>query len=195
MTLHKEILFRIIPALVIAGLVQSVFLGSARAQDPLTQRLETRHAVVLYRDMEDLSQFDSKVKYSPGGGGFGSLFSSRPKGDDLLNAVSGKIDALYERVQEILDMRGDMTKVTLRLYPDQDALARVYRSFTGSPTLRVRAWYIYERNTIYFNVKDVHEGMVAHEMAHAIIDHYLMVRPPRATAEILARYVDEHLKY
>jgi len=72
---------------------------------------------------------------------------------------------------------------------------RAYRAFTGSGNLRVRAWYIYERNTIYLNVRDVNEGIVAHEMAHAIIDHYLLVRPPRATAEILARYVDEHLKY
>jgi hypothetical protein len=31
-------------------------------------------------------------------------------------------------------------------------------------------------------------------LAHFIIDHYLLVRPPAATAEILARYVDSHLK-
>jgi hypothetical protein len=168
--------------------------GSAWAQDPLTQRLETRRAVLLYASMEDLGRFESNVDYG-GGGGFGGLFSSAPKGEDLLETVSKKVDAIYERVQEILDMRGEIKKVTLRLYPNKEALARVYRAFTGSPNLRVRAWYIYERNTIYLNVEDVHEGMLAHEIAHAIIDHYLMVRPPRATAEILARYVDEHLDW
>ena len=167
--------------------------GWAWAQDPLTQRLETRRAVVLYASMEDLGAFESSVDY--GGGGFGGLFSSGPEGDDLLDAVAEKVDGIYERVQEILDMRGEIDKVTLRLYPDKAALARVYQGFTGSPELRVRAWYIYERNTIYLNVEDVHEGMLAHEIAHAIIDHYLMVRPPRATAEILARYVDEHLSW
>jgi len=35
--------------------------------------------------------------------------------------------------------------------------------------------------------------MLAHEIAHAIVDNYLSVRPPRATAEILARYVGKHL--
>ena len=169
-------------------------LGGAWAQDPLGERLETRRAVLLYRSMEDLGAFESSVDYG-GGGGFGGLFSSGPKGDDLLETVSRKVDALYERVQEILDMRGEIPKVTLRLYPDKEALAGVYRQFTGSPELRVRAWYIYERNTIYLNVEDVHEGMLAHEIAHAIIDHYLTVRPPRATAEILARYVDEHLDW
>jgi hypothetical protein len=39
----------------------------------------------------------------------------------------------------------------------------------------------------------MHEGILAHEMAHAIIDQFLTVRPPSATAEILARYVDGHL--
>jgi hypothetical protein len=192
MMLRKAILHRIVPLIMVAGLLQPAFHGSARAQDPLSQRLETKKTVLLYRSMEDLARFESKVRY---GGGFGSFFSQRPKGDDLLDAVAEKVDKLYERVQEILDMRGEMAKVTLRLYPDQDALARAYRAFTGSGNLRVRAWYIYERNTIYLNVRDVNEGIVAHEMAHAIIDHYLLVRPPRATAEILARYVDEHLKY
>jgi hypothetical protein len=56
-----------------------------------------------------------------------------------------------------------------------------------------RAWYVYEYNTIYINVRDVNEGMLAHELAHSIIDHYLSVRPPRASAEILATYVDKSL--
>ena len=37
------------------------------------------------------------------------------------------------------------------------------------------------------------QGMLAHEMAHSIIDHYLTVRPPKRSAEILARFVDKHL--
>lgn len=179
--------------LLAAALVLGLW-GAARAQDPLGQRLETRRAVVLYQSVEDLGRFESSVDYG-GGGGFSALFSSGPEGHDLLDAVSKKVDAIYERVQEILDMRGQIDKVTLRLYPNREALARVYRAFTGSPNLRVRAWYIYERNTIYLNAEDVHEGMLAHEIAHAIIDHYLTVRPPRATAEILARYVDEHLDW
>ena len=52
---------------------------------------------------------------------------------------------------------------------------------------------MYEYNTVYLNVQDVHEGMLAHELAHAIIDNFMAVRPPRATAEILATYVDKHL--
>lgn len=42
-------------------------------------------------------------------------------------------------------------------------------------------------------VQDVHEGRLAHELGHAVIGHYLSVRPPCATAEITAKYVDKHL--
>ena len=38
-------------------------------------------------------------------------------------------------------------------------------------------------------------GILAHEIAHAMIDNYLSVRPPKTTSEILARYVDENLHY
>ncbi len=46
---------------------------------------------------------------------------------------------------------------------------------------------------IFINADDIHEGMLTHEMTHHIIDHFLTVRPPRASAEILAVYVDAHL--
>ena len=184
---------RVLTALVCSCLVQLMLYGTAQGQDPLTQKLETRRTVLMFQRMEDLSRFESSINYSGGEFTLKGLFSSSLQGDELVDTVSRKVDALYERVQEILDMRGQIPKVILRLYPNKDALARVYQAFTGSATLRVRAWYIYERNTIYLNVDDVHEGMLAHEIAHAIIDHYLTVRPPRATAEILARYVDEHL--
>ena len=85
-------------------------------------------------------------------------------------------------------------KVNINIYSNKKGLHRAYFDITRRQC-NIRSWYIYERNTIFVNVKDVNEGMLAHEMAHAIIDHYLIVRPPNATAEILARYVDDHLRY
>jgi hypothetical protein len=181
--------------LLVAGLVLPGLRGNAHAQDPLTNRIETRHAIIFYQSADDLNDFDSAVDFSSEGFSLGGIFTSSPKGNELIDVVTRKVDGIYERVQEILDMQGQIPKVTLRLYPDRAALARAYQAFTGSSRLKIRAWYIYERNTIYLNVEDIHEGMLAHEIAHAIIDHYLTVRPPRATAEILARYVDEHLSW
>jgi len=147
--------------------------------------------MIHYQSLEDLGKFYEKVKYSPEEMGVKRLFT-RPASQNLTGKLTAKIDALYERVQEILDMRKKMKRVKINIYSNKkqlhDAFFKIYKK-----KCRFRAWYIYEYNTIYINVEDLHAGMLAHETAHSIIDHYLLVRPPSATAEILARYVDSHL--
>lgn len=155
------------------------------------QRLETRYTIIQYKTLEDLKRLDGKIDYSPGEWRIKSLFSG-PK--DPVTSIKKKVDAVFEKAQAILDMRGRIQKVVIRIYPDRKRFHEV-RNIAGREKYRLQACYVYEQNTIYINNDDVHEGVLAHEMAHAIIDHYLTVRPPRATAEILARYVDKHLYY
>lgn len=167
---------------------------AARARgEGLWRRLETRHTIIQYKIRRDLEEFDRQIDYSPGRSTLGRMFGSSSGSRGSRNALSNKIDALYERVQEILEMRGKMKKVTINVYSNEYQLDQAFYRITKR-SCRIRAWYLYESNTVYINVNDVHEGMLAHELAHAIIDHYLLIRPPRATAEILAHYVDEHLR-
>ena len=154
--------------------------------------IETRHMLVLYRTPEDLARFDRQLKYGPSSRGLKSLFSQK-SADNLEERVTGKVDALFERVQEILEMRRKMKKPTIFVHSNRQELHAAYRELFNRPC-KIRAWYQHSTKSVYLNVRDLHEGMLAHELAHAIIDHYLLVRPPEATAEILARYVDSHLK-
>ena len=162
------------------------------AVDTQWQKLETRHAIVHYQSMDDLRQFSKRIKYRVGKSGLKGLFSSSGS-NELTNAVTRKVDALFERAQQILDMRKKMKKVNINVYPDKKQLRKAFERIYRKPC-HIRAWYEYSYHTIFICVDDMHEGMLAHEMAHGIIDHYLKVRPPTATAEILARYVDSHLK-
>ena len=43
-------------------------------------------------------------------------------------------------------------------------------------------------------MQDISDSVMAHEMAHAVIDNYFNVIPPEKTAELLATYVDSHLE-
>ena len=165
-----------------------------RASDDISwEELETRHTIMRYQTPEDLKVFDKKVVYSSvaSASGLEWLFS-KSSGNDPSDKLKKKVDAIYKRVQEILGMRKRMEKVKINIYHDKrqlrDAFFKIYKK-KG----RLRAWYIFEKNTIYITIEDMHEGILAHEMAHSIIDHYLTVRPPSASAEILARYVDSHL--
>jgi len=169
--------------------------GTARGEsspDIKWETIETRHAIVRYQSMDDLKRFNTKIKYRVKGSGLMGLFSSSGP-EEIRDIVGKKVDVIFEKVQEILDMRKKMKKVTINVYHDEDqlhaAFEQVYRK-----SCRIRAWYEFKYHTVFLCVDDMHEGMLAHEMAHGIIDHYLKVRPPTATAEILARYVDTHLK-
>ena len=163
--------------------------GNARIE---WQALETRNAIIRYQSLQDLRKFNKKIDYPIRDYGIKGLFPS-PEYNDLAEVVSRKVDALFERAQEILDMRNKINKITINVYHDKDQMHRTYERIYRSPC-HIRAWYEYRFHTIFICIEDVHEGMLAHEMAHGIIDHYLKVRPPTATAEILARYVDSHLK-
>ena len=162
------------------------------------QKLETKHTIIRYQSLKDLKKFNRKVDYFPGEWSLKRLFSSS-ESNNLADDLSRKVDDLYERVQKILDMRKQTKKVAINIYSDKCQLLTTYKTMfdghlsTYNTFSEPRAWYLYERNAIYVNVNDLREGMLAHEMAHSIVDHYLSVRPPRAAAEILARYVDSHL--
>lgn len=153
--------------------------------------LETKYTIIHYQSPEDLKKFDKKVKFDPRRWSLKRLLSTS-ESDDLINEINKKVDALYERVQEILDMHKKMNRVIIKIFYNREQLHDAYVSIYKT-SCRFRAWYIYDQNTIYINVDDLHEGILAHELAHSIIDHYLSIRPPKTTAEILARYVDSHL--
>lgn len=155
-------------------------------------QLETRYTVISYRSSEDLRKLSDNIRYrsrvwKTGGG------SSLSPGAGRDSGVAAKVDALCERVQEILDMRRRIEKTNIRIYPDERQLHEAHQGLYREPC-HVRAWYSFETNTVFLNANDLKEGILAHELAHSIIDHYLLIRPPAATAEILARYVDGHLR-
>ncbi len=151
----------------------------------------TKYLKLHYQDLKDLRKFNRQIDYSDNGFSFSSFFKRSSSGKEFERKMALKLDAMVEKVQRILDMRKPI-KINVKVFPGETALyteyAKIYKK-----RRKLRAWYIFEYNTIYVNAQDLSSGMLAHECAHAIIDHFLTVRPPRATAEILARYVDAHL--
>lgn len=156
------------------------------------QRIESQHTFLQYNTLKDIEKFDNRIDYTPCKWGVKNLFSFI-SAKDPVDSIKQKIDVLFDKVEQILGMYGHRDKVIINLYPKRSFYE--VRSRINSKNCRFRAWYIFEQNTIYINVDDVHEGILAHEIAHAIIDNYLSIRPPKNTSEILARYVDKNLYY
>jgi hypothetical protein len=153
-------------------------------------KVVTKHTNLVFNSVEDMVLFSDAINY-PTNSSFRRFFSS-PSAQDVERELIKKVDLLFAKVQLILDMRKKMKSVRVRVFSNSDQLHLAYWKIFNHKC-EVRAWYLFEFNTVFLNVTDVHEGILAHELGHAIINHYLTVRPPRATAEILARYVDKHL--
>lgn len=154
-------------------------------------QIETDYAIIRYKSDDDLLKFHKSVDYGPGKWNRTSVFSNIVI-SEVRQMVAQKTDAIFERAQAILDMRKKFKKPFIDIHQDARELKRAY-TLIYKGQCNVRAWYRYRNNTVYLNAGDVHKGMLAHELAHAIIDHFLIVKPPSETAEILARYVDSHL--
>ena len=120
------------------------------------QNMESKYVIIYYQTPEDLERFDEEIDYSPEGWGVGNLFSSSGSGADMEKRKK-KMDALYERVQQILDMRKKMEKVRIKIYKDKRQLQNAFQSIFMTRRENIRAWYIFEFNTIYVNVDDLHE--------------------------------------
>ena len=194
--MHFQLTLKKSPFAIILLCIYFLFLCNTASAEPpddiIWKSLETKHTIIHYQNEKELKKFHVRIDYGPKSRGLKRLFSSSAP-DNLEEIVIEKVDILFKRVQKILGMRKKMEKVNVNVYQDKDQLHKAFMMIYRTKC-HLRAWYRYKNNTVYVNVRDLHEGMLAHELAHAIIDHYLLVRPPRATAEILARYVDSHLK-
>jgi hypothetical protein len=150
--------------------------------------VKTRYAVIAYEAEEHLRKFNKEVSL----GSISHLLRNR-SGITLADEVSNKLDAIVERVETILDMHpaGLQFRVTL-LASDSD-VQRTYHQKYGRKTDFI-AFYSPREKTVYVSVDDIRLGVLAHELTHVILDHYFGVSPPVKIHEVLAQFVESHLR-
>ncbi|MFC1830814.1 hypothetical protein ACFL0S_02185 [Thermodesulfobacteriota bacterium] len=158
--------------------------------DDSQYQIKTKYTYLVFNSVEDMVVFNRKINY-PSGSFFKRFFSNQSAAE-AKNELVEKVDLLFEKVLLILGMDNQIKKIRVRLLSNEEQLEEVFKKIFQKEK-NVRAWYVYELNSVFLHVGDVNAGMLAHELGHAIIDHFFSVQPPRATAEILTGYVDDHL--
>lgn len=106
--------------------------------------------------------------------------------------IGRRLDAIFEKAKEILDMNPRMSKPDIRVFKDRERLYLAHRELTGN-TAAVKAFYSFDCATIYTCEDDMTDSVIAHEMAHAIVDNTYNGIPSSNIAEMLASYVDMHI--
>ena len=106
--------------------------------------------------------------------------------------IAERLDAICDRAMEVLDMRPNMARRSIKIFKNREDLKTVYLTLTGR-TGSVKAFYAQDCGVIYTSEYDVTDSVIAHEMAHAIVDSHYGGIPPPEVGEMLASYVDMHL--
>ncbi|RMG03667.1 MAG: hypothetical protein D6726_05095 [Nitrospirae bacterium] len=152
-----------------------------------TESLKTRYAVIVYSGREQLEEFTENIYL----GSFSYLLRRRSP-LTLKDEVSEKFDIVIERVMEILEMFPKRMSIKVVLHNDQEGVNAAYRNIYGISTEFI-AFYSPKTRELHLSLNDLNLHVLAHESAHAVIDHYFGVAPPTKIHEVLAQYVEEHI--
>jgi len=161
---------------------------SLLASEAFSAELKTQYTTLVYEKDELLRDFNHAVSL----GSLNHLLRSR-KSITADDEIKNKIDVLIERIQTVLDMHPRELKFRIVLLATDTEVQKIYRSKYGANADFI-AFYSQRDKTIYLSVSDIRLGVLAHELAHMIIDHYFGVPPPVKIHEVLAQFVEEHLK-
>ncbi len=155
---------RLSQSLLIAALILAF---PARAAADADKILQTRFAVIRYADEQQIGDLLWRIT------------GKRVGLPDSAQLLKNRTDELVGRVEALLEMYPAPFHFTIQLQPHYDGGAI--------------AEYSHRTRSITVAVDRVTDGVLAHEMAHAVINAYFPVPPPEKAQEILAQYVDKHL--
>lgn len=153
--------------------------------------LKTKYFTVYYTAECDLSQLAERLRadkllhidiFTPG---------SAPEGMEAI--ISELFDSLYLEVSDIIDIHMYSFEGTIKILSGRRELGRVLSAYFKKVP-NVPSFYSHANNTLYLSWPDLTLGMLAHEMAHAIISHYFVVPPSAKVQEILSGYVEYSIR-
>lgn len=157
------------PRLPLAAWLVALWIGSfpAWAAD-LPNTLETKYSTIRYTQDGEITAFLWRISGHRLGFEEGSVLASN------------RVDEITDKVQSLLELYPTSFHMEILLFPKYEG--------KGSP-----GFYSHRNKDITLFVDRVTDGMLAHEIAHAVISSSFEVPPPEKAQEILAQYVDEHL--
>src|SRR3972149_1865130 len=152
--------------------------------EELTKTYGTQYSTIYYSDDKYFYDFTRKI-----GSGL-QLFSEGQEKNPAL--AKNRVDRIVEQVQKILEMYPPEFHFKIYIYPSYKELKLIYMGI-GNLGKSPIAFYNHKAKAVYVSLVDITDGVLAHEIAHAVINSSFAVPPPARMQEILAQYVDRHL--
>lgn len=106
--------------------------------------------------------------------------------------VLAKLDIIIEKAEVVLDMFPENLHITVVILPTRRDVAAVYKKKYNKRVNHI-AYYSLSEDTIYISADDTKLRVIAHEIGHAVVDHYFKVRPPYNIHELMAQFTEKHI--
>jgi hypothetical protein len=151
----------------IAALTFALLLSGSIAFCSETRSFETEYTTVHYQSEKQLCDFlwrIGRVKF---------------KQCRDVSIAKKRIDRILDQVQMLLDM-----------YPENFHVDIILREELENGYI---AYYSNKAKEVEVNYNLVTDGVLAHELSHAVMNAYFKTPLPRKIQEILSQYVDRHL--
>ncbi len=150
-------------------------------------QIQSRYVTLKYSGKDLLRSFDDQIYLGS------NLSSMMPKNTVTLeDEVLAKVDLVVEKAETVLDMFPNNMHFTLILVADSDDVSKVYNQMYHK-NVNYLSFYSLSQKTIWMSVDDANLHVLAHEIGHAIVDHYFKVRPPYNIHELMAQFVEKHI--
>lgn len=152
------------------------------------QELTTLYTTITYTDHSQLQQFNHQLSNR-------GLFSFRQNTKPMMveDDVRLKIDRLVEKVETILEMYPLKLHFRLVLTASEQEVQKIYRDKYHRQVDYI-AYYAPGDGVIYLSVPDIRITVLAHELAHVIIDNHFDVAPSAKIHELLAQFAEAQIR-
>jgi hypothetical protein len=149
---------------------------------------KSRYVTLKYGDKELLHDFNDQLIL----GRKLSYYLANKTIITVEDEVLAKLDTIIEKAETVLEMFPDKLNITVVLLPSKKEVGAMYFAKYGKEANHI-AYYSLQEDTVYISVDDAKLRVIAHEIGHAIVDHYFQVRPPYTIHELMAQFTEKHI--
>jgi hypothetical protein len=164
-------------------------------------RFQTCYTTLLAESPADLLEMERRLHFStPVGASQYQVTTGEFAFHPAFPRLAAKIDAILVRTAHLLKVQpAPQSPLNIVLVANgKEVRRRHLLLIPGQPQGlfgfgSLEAFYETLSRTIYLSLRDLHEGILAHEMAHDLLCTRIFPRPPSSVQEYWAQYVEYRL--
>ena len=161
----------------------TIFLLLILPSASVCAQLETKFGPVLYETNEQIIDYERSLgpKDNP----------DSHRTNPSLETIISRHENLFEEVCAKLDIYLNDIKTTVRIVASLDQLRAEYKRYVPNSDKAVTAFYSHQDKTIWYSQERLSYGIILHETAHAVMDHYFIRPIPAGVDEFVSEMLEQ----